>query len=332
MNDTKNGIDQLPPLPDVQITHAVPKSKPLSWPSKILLWVGFPLTVAAISTRSYITTALLPVLALPTVWLWSRERAGDCRRRTDADTVIWAYVLSGTVGMAFVIMLQSILAYVITLLLFGSDAGKYMSEFLTSEGEIGDMDHQATRREMSRRWQYWIFLFIFAFVLAGLLEEGFKYCAIMGARKYGKISHDRDFVIVAIAAALGFATVENVAFVYATCKARESPQRLALTVLERVAVGAPLHSMGAALIAINVVARDIKHQSVTLIQVLQQPVVLHGTFDFVLFGVSAYNGHVGWVHPREGFTVYLALGIVVTFLSTVTVLLQRRLRQYGLTL
>jgi len=183
---------------------------------------------------------------------------------------------------------------------------------------------------MTRQWPYWMFLPVFCFLAAGLVEEGLKYCVLLGARRFGKIHTKHNYVVVAGAAALGFATVENLAFVYASTQSDESLASLTLTVLERLAVGISGHMMTAALVAVDVVARDLKKEPKTWWQILWLPVLFHGGFDFALLALSAYEGNIGWVHPKGPSTVSLALAVVVGFQSTLAVVVKRRLGQDGI--
>jgi len=284
----------------------------------------------AVSRRGYTLAALRPVLALPTLWLWQHERARDHHERTDVATMVWTYVLTGTAGMTIAIALQFVLACSVGFLLFGSDTRKYAREFTKPESEIEGTEHRAMRREMSRSWQYWVFLLIFSFVMAGLVEEGLKYCILVLARRYGTLQHERDYISIAVASASGFATMENIGFVYGAYKGNESPGKVALTIVERTAVGILGHSMTAALIGVNVLARDVRHESRTLWQMLGLPVLLHGSSDFALFAISAYNGNIGWVHPRKGSTVVLTLGIVVGLQLALAGVLRASLQHYGI--
>ncbi|KIW12720.1 hypothetical protein PV08_09998 [Exophiala spinifera] len=152
--------------------------------------------------------------------------------------------------------IQGVLSYLLALIIFRNDAKEYIKEFAMAEDEIKDPAHRANRREMSRRWSYRVFLVIFAFGMASVPEEGFKYLALMCASKYGTIAHDRGYLIVPTAAALGFATTENIAFVYSSYKNSGSLFKLGITILERTIIGLPGHVISAALVVVNVLARD----------------------------------------------------------------------------
>lgn len=155
-----------------------------------------------------------------------------------------------------------------------------------------------------------------------------KYCSLVFVhrrrRRFYAVPppHASEYITYAMASALGFSTLENIAFIYQTCQSESGWQFIALTVFERVGTGASLHAMTACLLAIKIVRRDLRGEQHTtnLWHVLQLPVLLHGTFNFALFCIrSAANGHIGWV-PRNGisFVAVLALAVgvpVVTLMA-----------------
>lgn len=287
------------------------------------------------TTNDYRTVAnlgaIISMLTIPTVVLWAWEGRRHPWQKSDFSTLAWAYITTGTLGMVLVIVLQGVFAYPLALLLFRSDAKEYIKEFTTSEDKIKDAAHRQRRMAMSRRWQYWAFLFIFAFIMAGVLEEGLKYCAIMLACRHGKVATDRDYITVPIAAAVGFATVEVAATAYGTSKNNASPKKL-LTIVERTVFGIPGHAMTAALIGVNVLARDTRSEPLTAWQVLRPSVLFHGCSDFILFAISAYNGNVGWVHPQGRTETCFTIGWVVGIQLVLASVLRGKLYQYGIVL
>ena len=244
--------------------------------------------------------------------------------------MIWTYAITGTVGMSLDIALQGLLSYGTALFLFRNDAKKYIKEFTMSEDKIKDAAHRATGRDMSRRWQYWVFLLIFCFVMAGVLEEALKYLALTGARKYGKVVQERDYITIPVAAAVGFATIENIAFAYGAYKSGEGPIRLAMTVLERTVFGIPGHAMTAVLIGLNVLARDVRQEPMHMWRVLLEPILFHGCFDFMLFAISAYDGNIGWVHPKGASKICITLVLVVGIQLFLAMVVKQKLERYSM--
>ncbi|KAJ9646208.1 hypothetical protein H2204_000871 [Knufia peltigerae] len=277
-----------------------------------------------LSTDSLIFPVMTCILLLPTALLWSWE-SQTTTHKTDFSTLIGAYLITGTIGMAMAMTAQGILSYLVAFVIFRENAKEYIKEFTMPEDKIKDAAHRAKRREMSSRWSYRFFLVIFCFVMAGVIEEGLKYLALMCASRYGTVTHDRDYLVIPAAAGVGFATIENIAYVYGSYENNESPLKLAITILERTLVGIPGHSMTAALIGVNVLARDVRGIPMSLPQILGVLVLFHGCSDLVLFLASAYEGNVGWVHPRKTSTICVGLGLVIGIQAVLAGLLRSRM-------
>ncbi|KAM0816877.1 hypothetical protein AB5N19_02679 [Seiridium cardinale] len=82
-----------------------------------------------------------------------------------------------------------------------------------------------------------------------------------------------------------------------------------MTAVERVIVGPIGHSLPAILIGFDVVQRDFDNRPLSLFDILREPVLFHGAADFMLFGISALDGNVGWIHPG-GTLMYLMFALV----------------------
>ncbi|KIW95050.1 uncharacterized protein Z519_03631 [Cladophialophora bantiana CBS 173.52] len=220
----------------------------------------------------------------PSIYLYSLETSrDDHHQRTDPNLLVWTYFLTGTVGIAVAMLVQSILAYLLAFLCFNghTNATTYLAETMKTEhDDIKDEAHRRRRLEMSRRPGYWVFMLFFSFVVAGLVEEVVKYIAtttmlgLLAQRSpssHGsRIGSARDHIAIAVSAGLGFATVENIAFFAAARRRKPSgdaapaapneSQKAAmfalLTAVERVLLGIPGHAMTAALIGVNMLVRN----------------------------------------------------------------------------
>ena len=120
---------------------------------------------------------------------------------------------------------------------------------------------------------------------------------------------ERDYVAYAVTAGLGFATVENLGYIYASAAGHDSASVIAVTALERIAFGFPSHVLTAVLTAINMARRDVKKERLRGWDIIAPSTFYHGLSDFALFGACALMGHVGWVHPTT----------VGTYLRTIVV-------------
>ncbi|RYP88805.1 hypothetical protein DL770_004597 [Monosporascus sp. CRB-9-2] len=177
---------------------------------------------------------------------------------------------------------------------------------------------------MARQPRYWVFLAVLAFVVAGVVEESLKYYALQYARHYGRITHPKNFFTLAMAAGLGFSTMEGIGFVYAAVQEDQRLDRIVQTVAERMALGPITHTLTAGLTGLNVIRRDLRGERLGFGQVIGNSVLFHGGFNFIVMGVSALEGNVGWIHPR-GITLLFVLTVAVGFVGALTATVRRRL-------
>ncbi|RYP52447.1 hypothetical protein DL769_010680 [Monosporascus sp. CRB-8-3] len=177
---------------------------------------------------------------------------------------------------------------------------------------------------MARQPRYWVFLAVLAFVVAGVIEESLKYYALQYARHYGRIAHPKNLFTVAMAAGLGFSTAEGIGFVYAAAQESQPLGRIVETVAERGALGPATHALTAGLISLNFIRRDLRGERLGFGQVIGNSVLFHGSFNFIVMGVSALEGNVGWIHPR-GITLLFVLTVAGGFVGALTVTVLRRL-------
>ncbi|KAI0597786.1 hypothetical protein F4775DRAFT_218484 [Biscogniauxia sp. FL1348] len=297
----------------------------LSHATKILVWLGLPSIVVGVWILSPLTASLIPALLLPTFCLVWWDRAQPIDQRTNIETFIWTYVLTGILGTTVVIIIQSILSYVFALVLFQADTERFFAEFQRSGADIASMDAEtlAARRQMAASWPNWIFNFLLAFVMAGTVEEWLKYSALALAHRYGRIFHERNYIVLAAAGAMGFGTFEAIGFIYAAAREPEGPGGLAMAVVERIVVGPPMHAVGAALIGLNTARRDFHGQSLGIANIIALPLFFHGLLDFCLFSFSALDGNVGWIHPH-GKRLLLVYGVVLTVHGILIIYVRRR--------
>ncbi|KAK4499988.1 hypothetical protein PRZ48_008174 [Zasmidium cellare] len=271
----------------------------------ILSWNLPPTILVLLGLASPLTMLLsAPVLAISIAFL----RYCYLRDPTNAahfETLFYTLLATGTIGVAGVSTIQGTLLKPIANLLFGSQATEYFTEFTRSNiNDLSDVDKKR-RKQMAWSWRYIAFLFLFTFGLAALSEEVLKYSGIVTARRFGSVETGREYLQTAIAATLGFSTVENIAFLYAG--RHDSAAMLALTTVERIVLGMPGHALSGCLLALGV----MRGGEVGWVQLFFSPVVYHGLWDFSLFSISAANGNVGWVHPKDVGSGMAVLGVAV---------------------
>eukprot|EP00808_Paulinella_micropora_P022514 g14204.t1 len=146
---------------------------------------------------------------------------------------------------------------------------------------------------------YYIFIFLVAYLVAAFTEELLKYILIGRVRKYvPDFFHWRGYLMCALAAALGFSTVENFGYVFSGAagarSALQGSEALGMRILvvmfltfERMCVSTPVHVMCALFTALGYIQRDVQGVPLNFFQVIGPAVLLHGTFDFVLMILGA---------------------------------------------
>ncbi|KAF3059926.1 integral membrane protein [Daldinia childiae] len=308
----------------------VPSKHQFSRSTKILLWVILPAIFLALGIASPLTVLLSLFVLTPTFFLLRYDRARPADQRTDIETFVWTYVLVGTVGVFAVVVVQSLLFYLFSYALFPSSAPALLAEFARSESQVASLDAEALawRRQIASSWQYWTFMFLFAYLGASIPEELLKYSGLAYARRRGRITHEHNYITLAAAAALGFSTFENIGFIYAAVQENKGVAHLLLAIVERVVIGSPMHLMGGLLIGLGTAGRDFRGKTSSLAQIIGLPTLIHGAWDFSLFGTSALNGNVGWIHPY-GKSLLVVLVIAVIVEGTLLLVVRRRFASWN---
>lgn len=128
-----------------------------------------------------------------------------------------------------------------------------------------------------------------AFMVAGIPEELAKFGAIFYViKRYGDGSDRQDMIILSLAAALGFATIENVAYLGAFGDLRHLG-------LSRALLAAPVHAltgltMGAFLTGAQLHPRN---HVVWVSAALIVPMAIHGSYDFPILLVGRASAFYG---------------------------------------
>ncbi|MCJ1478902.1 hypothetical protein MMC13_007586 [Lambiella insularis] len=279
----------------------------LSQSARLLCYLGPPSAILLTSLASPRTALLSPLAFLPTAYLFRQWRASNTRnpsRRGELEPMFWTYAATGTIGLASAALIQMALALATSALLFRSSAARkyFLTEIQRSTLNGLTADELTRRAALAASWQNWVFNGALSFGMAALVEETLKYLPIAYARRRGTAEQrqrrSRAYVDYALAGALSFGVIENIAFIYAACeKKQEAWPRLVLTLFERMVVGSVGHLLMASLTALRAIRRDYDGERLTFLGVVGPAVVMHGTFDFVALTCSAREGNVGWIHP-----------------------------------
>lgn len=157
----------------------------------------------------------------------------------------------------------------------------------TNDDMISTLDQGLLRRNFLLLT---IYLFLLAFVVAAGVEETMKHFVVRCCRFPQSLKEPQTMMVYLLTAALGFATAENIEYVLG---AKSSPiAGVSLFVGElfilTIRILMPIHLICAVLQAAEMSKRETGiDPNMPLFKVLLPAVVLHGSFDFFLFFVSA---------------------------------------------
>ena len=282
----------------------------MSYATRIFCVAGVQ-AFAGLAYYSPTMAILTPVLFSPTlfaVWRYRqlpREEAGSSKVAT------WTYLGCGLLGLPAAGILQWGLCTVMFRALFGARAGDYMEELqrVTLE-HVPEYIIQA-RQQMAWTPRYFVGLTILSYAGAAVVEETIKYIALRLAVRRARPRHEHEYLIYAALAGLGFGTLENILVTYDSITENATSGMLALTVVERLIFASLGHTVMALLTGLQSIRRDSRGEKLPIWRVLAKAVACHGTSNFILLSVSAWNGNVGWIHPTDAGSIVLALSSVI---------------------
>jgi len=131
-------------------------------------------------------------------------------------------------------------------------------------------------------------LFLLSFVVAAGVEETMKHFVVRCCQFPVQLTNPHTVLVYLLSGALGFATAENIEYVFGTTSSPIPGYSVFVgelfVLLIRVAM--PIHVICSVLQAANLSKVMIGIQRLGLFQILLPAILLHGTFDFVLFLLS----------------------------------------------
>jgi RsiW-degrading membrane proteinase PrsW (M82 family) len=276
-----------------------------------IFYVAGPLAFASLTYYSPLTAASMPILLSPTffaIWQYRRlprEEAGSSK------VAIWTYLGTGVPGLSGAGLIQWGLCTFMFTALFGDQASEYMQELqrVTLENVSVEIIH--ARQQMAWTQRYFLGLTIFSYIGSAAVEEAIKYFALRLAIRHARPRHEHEYLIYAALAGLGFGTIENALVTYASITGEETDGMVALGLFERVILASLGHTIMALLTSLQSIRRDSRGEKLTVWRVLARAVAYHGTWNFILMSVSAWNGNVGWIHPTDAASIVFALSSVI---------------------
>lgn len=221
------------------------------------------------------------------------------RHEVPLDTVLKLFFAGATVAVLAAVVFEPLLELA-GLLLFGGP---------------GALEPANLRKHMAK---IIILIFLNAFVVAAGVEEFVKHFVVRGCWLPHDLASPTAINIALVAGALGFATTENLEYVFGSAVAGAGKFESELLVLGLRSLF-PIHAMCASLQAVEVVRRDYERGGGTpLWRILLPAVTLHGVFDFTQFLIPlcfyAYESNLSEV---EQAAVALSVGLVVTVIGAV---------------
>ena len=247
------------------------------------------------------------VLTLYCVWWRSNRHAANL------DTVIKMFASGFLPGALIALVVESVLTLVFALVCFADQIPAVIAslrlQFSVTESGAAEMPllPDDGRPELAsfflasiqKSFGYFVFLFFMAYVIAALVEESIKWgvvqckcpfrcCLPVFAQVTPGVTHPMSIVVYVLAGGLGFSTVENIFY---TCSSHLvipdlSPAEKFYSAMERVLFAVPVHSICAGLTGVQLIRKEFI-RDVEWTMVLVPAILVHGTFDFQSFLVSA---------------------------------------------
>ena len=213
---------------------------------------------------------------------------------------------------------------------FGAQASRYMQELQRVTLESVPTEVIDARKLMSWTPRYYLSLAIFSYVGAALVEEAIKYLALRLAVNRARPKHEYEYLIYAAVVGLGYGTIENILVTYASVKKEETGGMIALNLFERIIFATMGHTIMALLTGLQFIRRDARGEKLSVWRVLARAVAYHGTCNFILFSVSAWNGNIGWIHPTDIGSIVLAFSPVIALQVRAAYDVSKQLRELQL--
>jgi len=232
---------------------------------------------------------LLLVFAQPFMYMylvWWRSHREDAV----LDIIIKLFAIGFWWTTPVTMILESILQ-VVLILIFA--LGLSLDQIMAAEGN-GDPEDEQNRKDMQQNLALMILLvFCFSFILAAGVEETMKHLIVRCCQYTHAPRNQYTILVYMMAGALGFATAENIGYVFGFSNKNPIPG-VSTFATELIILGLrvlmPVHVICAGIQAINTSKRDLEARNLRLWHILLPAIILHGSFDFVTmcFGVLQY--------------------------------------------
>jgi hypothetical protein len=156
-------------------------------------------------------------------------------------------------------------------------------------------------------------LFLTAFVVAAGVEETMKHFAVRCCSFPRPLRDPHSILVYLVASALGFATFENIGYVFGVASDEDPDSDYytveLVTLLLRVLL--PVHFICAVLQASQLSKVAMSFESIPLFWVLFPAILVHGAFDFVLF-LGGYFGAMYALDSVAYQVIFLAIPLAIS--------------------
>ncbi|CEM00780.1 unnamed protein product [Vitrella brassicaformis CCMP3155] len=153
--------------------------------------------------------------------------------------------------------------------------------------------------------------FISAYIIAGFYEETLKYIATKRLLWKDYVADPPSLLVYAVAASNGFALVENFIYVFGSNTALSR----IMTATLRMALAVPGHLFYGAIIGGYLAIRKFKNEETHYCRILALPVLLHDTYDFVIFTLVEIGTRYESVDRTALAIVTFALGAIIVVIA-----------------
>jgi RsiW-degrading membrane proteinase PrsW (M82 family) len=287
----------------------------------VVLMMGLCLLILVMAPIAGIYT---PLLMVPTYLLFTYWR--KYHTHVSLDLITRTYLRTAFPGAITAMIVELLFLLLFFTLCFTDQGPGWLQEMQDAKDESRD-----PVISIKPTFGFYSFIFCMAFVAAGGTEETLKYYMVRDIKQRDPtFNSSRGFLMLGVASALGFSTIENLGYV--TSGAMTTPftvQGFADVfglVAERVLIATPFHCMTGFLIGIGLVRRDVLNHQIAWIHILAAPVFFHGLFDFALFLIYWWTMEANW--PTWSVTLLSTfISLLIMFVFALYII--RQYRQIG---
>jgi RsiW-degrading membrane proteinase PrsW (M82 family) len=240
----------------------------------------------------------LPGLVLFGVW----KRLS---RHADLDIMVRAFAAGMIPGCVVAVIVEGVVTVVFAFICFYDQADALKAQYDSAKSNPGEPIPRARQT-----FGFFAFIFLMSYVVAGGTEESVKYVITDQIPKRKPLFKDWiGLILYAAAAACGFSTIENVGYILMAAKM--SIDAGLENSFERIFISTPLHIGTAVLIGFGIAKRHVFNVPLSKLRIMAVPVFIHGTFDYILLMIYAFQDDIDAASANIGSIVGCVLMLIV---------------------